>query len=259
MPKFAANIGFMFQEFELPQRFEEAAKAGFKAVEMAFPYDYEPQMLKDKLDKNGLEWALFNCPPGDWESGERGTAALPSHTNEFRSSIELALGYAEVLECRRLHVMAGVRDKDADAELSRRTFVQNLRWAAKKAEPAGRTLLIEPINQVDMPGYFVSTQEHGAALIAEIGADNVQLQFDFYHCQMTQGKLAATFEKLFGSIGHVQIAGVPGRHEPDVGEINYPFLFDLMDRLGYSGFVGCEYAPLQSTADGLGWFGQFQG
>jgi hydroxypyruvate isomerase len=259
LPKFAANLTMMFTEYEPLKRFERAAKAGFKFVEYLFPYSFEATRLKEHLDNLGLEQVLFNCPPGDWEAGDRGIAIFPQRKDEFRKSLDTALEYAEVLKVDRLHVMAGIPGEWEDPIRLREVYIENVRYAAKQARSAGKQILLEPLNTVDVPGYFINFQDQTVEIIKEIGESNARLQFDFYHCQIMQGDLANNFEKLFDYVGHVQIAGVPGRHEPDVGEINYPYLFDLMDRLGYEGFVGCEYIPKDTTEAGLGWIKGYLG
>ncbi len=253
MPKLAANLSMMFGELPFPGRFEAAAKAGFSAVEYLFPYDFDPHDIRGWLDRFDLAQALFNAPPGDWDAGERGIACLPGREDEFADGIEKALAYAAVLGNRRIHVMAGLVPEALAYEEARICYVQNLRHAARVAQRAGLTILVEPINTIDMPGYFVNYQEDGVALIEQIGESNVRLQFDCYHCQMMQGNVVATFRKLQSYIDHVQIAGVPGRHEPNVGELNYPYVLSQIDASGYQGFVGCEYKPSTTTLDGLGW------
>ncbi len=253
MPNLAANLSMLFGEYAYLDRFEQAAKAGFRAVEYLFPYEYEAEQIKARLDQFALEQALFNAPPGDWEAGERGIACIPGREAEFAEGIERALGYARVLGNTRIHVMAGLTPPEVSYESARGCYVKNLRLAARMAEEQGVTLLVEPINNLDMPGYFVNYQEDGATLIEEIDQPNVKLQFDCYHCQMMQGNLIATFKKLQPLIEHIQIAGVPGRHEPNVGELNYDYILREFDKAGYTGFVGCEYRPKRTTEAGLGW------
>ena len=197
-------------------------------------------------------------PPGDWDKGERGLAALPGREAEVARAVETALTYAKALGCERLHCMAGLLPAGVDRTQARATFVANLRHAAEACARAGVTLVIEPINTRDMPGYFLNYQRDGRAIIDEVGADNLKLQFDFYHCQIMEGDLATHLREFLPVTGHVQVAGVPERHEPDVGEVNYPYLFDLLDSLGYAGWVGCEYRPRGRTEDGLGWFQPYQ-
>ena len=255
MPKFAANLTMMFLEYEPLERFERAAKAGFKFVEYLFPYKIEAAKLKQHIDGLGLKQVLFNCPPGNWDAGDKGIAIFPDRRDEFKKTIDTALSYAEALEVDRLHVMAGIPDSGHDPKRLYETYVENIRYAAKQV--SGRQVLLEPLNVNDAPGYFINNQNLTADIIKEIGEPNVRLQFDFYHCQIMQGNLATRFESLLDYVGHVQIAGVPGRHEPDTGEINYPYLFDLMDRLGYDGYVGCEYVPRDTTEAGLGWVKEY--
>ncbi len=243
----------LFGEYDFLDRFEQAANAGFKAVEYLFPYDYSPEEIKSRLDQFGLKQALFNAPPGDWDAGERGIACIPGREAEFAEGIKRALGYAEVLGNTRIHIMAGLTPSEVPYEKARDCYVKNLRRAARAAQGQGVRILLEPINTVDIPGYFVNFQEDGAKLIDEIDEPNVRLQFDCYHCQMMQGDVVATFRKLQSYVDHIQIAGVPGRHEPDVGELNYGYILNEIDKAGYSGFVGCEYKPQAETAVGLAW------
>lgn len=253
MPNLAANLSMLFGEHEFLERFEAAADAGFTAVEYLFPYDFSPAEIKAKLDQYGLTQALFNAPPGNWDAGERGIACIPGRETEFAEGINKALEYAAVLGNRRIHVMAGLKPENVAYEEARACYVSNLKMAACAAQSAGLTILVEPINNVDMPGYFVNFQEEGAELISEINEPNVRLQFDCYHCQMMQGDVVATFRKLLPVIDHIQIAGVPGRHEPDIGELNYAYIIGEIDQAGYSGFIGCEYKPRATTTEGLGW------
>jgi 2-dehydrotetronate isomerase len=253
MPQFAANLSMMFQEVPFLERFEAAAAAGFKGVEFLFPYDHPAAAVRDRLRSAGLTQALFNLPPGDWAGGERGLAALPGREADFAAALERALEYAAALECPQIHAMAGMVPAGADRSAYERTYVANLRLAAERAGRAGVRVLIEPLNARDMPGYFLRTVEQARDVIAAVGSDNVFLQFDIYHCQITEGDLAERIRALWSIISHFQIAGVPGRHEPDVGEINHPFLFDLIDGLGYHGWIGCEYRPKAGTVEGLGW------
>jgi hydroxypyruvate isomerase len=253
MPKFAANLTMMFNEVAFPQRFAAAAKAGFQAVEFLFPYEHAPQEVAQWLQENQLQNALFNLPPGDWAAGERGIAALPGREEEFRASVARALDYAQALGTQRLHVMAGLLPQGADRGRYRETYIENLRYAARELARHGRTLLIEPINPRDMPGYFLNSQADGHAIRAAVGEPNLKVQMDFYHAQIVEGDLATTFKKYFDGIGHIQIASVPARNEPDDGEVNYRYLLRLLDELGYDGWVGCEYRPRGRTEDGLGW------
>lgn len=253
MPKFAANLSMMFNEVPFPRRFEAAAKAGFEAVEFLFPYEHPAQDVAQWLHRNRLTNVLFNMPPGDWAAGERGMAALPGREAEFREGVERALEYATAMGTPRLHAMAGLMPSGAPRDRYRQTYIANLRHAAREAAKRGITVLIEPINPRDMPGYFLNTQAEAHAICAEVDEPNLKVQMDFYHAQIVEGDLAVTFRKYVDNIGHVQIAGVPDRHEPDDGEVNYGYLFGLLDELGYDGWVGCEYRPRGRTEDGLGW------
>ena len=257
MPKFAANLSFLFQELPFLERFDAARKAGFEAVEYLFPYDHDPAEIAARLDANGLTQALFNLPPGDWQAGERGLAALPGREADFRASVEEALPYAEALGCERLHVMAGVVPTGADARACEETYVANLAFAAGALREAGARALIEPLNATDMPGYLLSTSGHARRVVETVGGDNLFLQYDLYHRQIMEGNLVAGFERHRPIIAHIQIAGVPGRHEPSLGEINYPYLFDVIDESGYDGWIGCEYRPLRGTLEGLGWLAAY--
>jgi 2-dehydrotetronate isomerase len=257
MPRFAANLTFMFNEVPFLDRFSEAAQAGFRAVEFLSPYDYEVQEIASRVRGQRLEVVLFNAALGRWADGDRGLGSLPGREHEFAAEFANALRYAQELGTTRLHVMAGLIPPDADAaerERRTRTFVRNLRFACEEAAARGVTVMIEPINPRDMPNYFLVTQAQAHAIRHDVGATNLKVQMDFYHCQIVEGDLAEKFRHWQSHIGHVQIAGVPGRHEPDVGEVNYPFLFRLLDDLGYDGWVGCEYKPLAGTVEGLSWF-----
>ena len=253
MPKFAANLSMMFNEVPFPERFAAAARAGFTAVEFLFPYDYSVADVTRWLKESQLKSALFNLPPGDWAAGERGIASLPGREDEFLAGVDKALEYALSLGTPTLHAMAGLLPAGADREEHRATYIDNLGLAAKKLAAHGLTLVIEPINTRDMPGYFLNTQAEGHAIREEVGAPNLKVQMDFYHAQIMEGDLSMTFRKYFGQIGHIQIASVPARHEPDEGEVNYAHLFRLLDETGYAGYVGCEYRPRGKTEDGLGW------
>jgi hydroxypyruvate isomerase len=253
MTRLAANLSMMYTEVPFLERFGAAARDGFKAVEFLFPYAFDRQALAAELDRNGLQQVLFNTVPGDFDSGERGLAAVPGREAEFLAGVDLAIEYARVLKCPRLHAMAGLFRAGADRARWHATYVANLREAARRCAAAGITLLVEPINTRDIPGYFLNTQADGHALVAEVGAPNLKVQMDLYHCQIVEGDLAAKIRRHLPGVGHVQIAGVPQRHEPDLGEVNYPFLFALLDELGYDGWIGCEYRPRAGTSAGLGW------
>jgi hydroxypyruvate isomerase len=257
MPRVAANLTFMFNEAPFLERFAEAAQAGFRGVEFLSPYDYQPQEIASRARDHKLEIVLFNAALGDWTGGERGLGSLPGREHEFAAEFSHALRYAQALGTTRLHVMAGLMPPEADAgerERRSRTFVRNLRFACEEAATRAITVTIEPINPRDMPHYFLRTQAQAHAIREELGASNLKVQMDFYHCQIVEGDLAEKFRRWQPHIGHVQIAGVPGRHEPDVGEVNYPYLFRLLDDLHYDGWVGCEYKPLAATHEGLHWF-----
>lgn len=255
MPKFAANLSFLFADVPFKERFRRAADAGFRGVEFMFPYDYPAADVADWLRQNGLEMVLFNLPPGDWAGGDRGLACDAGRQAEFADGVELAAAYAEALGCRRLHCLAGLTPGGLEEAEVRATYVANVRWAADRLAAQGVTVMIEPINsRVDMPGYWLDTPAKAFGLLAEIDRPNVRVQYDLYHAQIMAGDLARTLETNLPHIGHVQVADNPGRHEPGSGEINYPYLFALLDRLGYAGWVGCEYKPKAGTEAGLGWF-----
>jgi len=238
----------MFTERSFMERFDAAAAAGFEAVEFLFPYAHSAVEIRGALDRNGLEMALFNAPPGDWEAGERGLASLVGREAEFRDSIARALDYAALLRPGRIHIMAGL----AEGAAARETFIANLAHAAERA--GDQRLCIEPINSRDMPGYHLNNSTDALAVLDAVGAANIGLQFDLYHAQIMEGDLTRRLERLMPRIAHIQIAGVPERHEPDSGEVDYPHLFGVLDRLGYDGYVGCEYRPAGRTEDGLRWF-----
>lgn len=262
MPQFAANLSLMYTEHDFLKRFGAAARDGFRAVEYLFPYAHARTVLAEQLRDHGLRQVLFNAPPGDFEAGERGLACLPGREGEFRVDFtEQALSYAEALDCPRIHVMAGLVPPGADRAGLRHTYLENLAWAAERAADAGRELLIEPINTRDIPGYFLNRQDEAHAIVDEIGASNLKVQMDLYHCQIVEGDLAMKLRRYLpgGRVGHLQIAGVPERHEPDAGELNYPWLFALLDQLGYAGHVGCEYRPRSGdTSAGLAWFAPYK-
>ena len=260
MPQFAANLSMLYNDVDFLDRFAAAAADGFTAVEYLFPYAYASEELAARLKAHGLRQVLFNAPPGNWEAGERGIACLPGREAEFREGLGQALAYAKALDCPRVHVMAGLVPAGHDAATVHATYVANLRHAAGEAAKLGVDLLIEPINGRDMPGFFLSRQDQAHALLAEIDAPNVKVQMDLYHAQIVEGDLAMKLRHYLptGRVGHLQIAGVPERHEPDVGELNYSYLFRLLDELGYAGWIGCEYRPARgaaphATSDGLGW------
>ncbi len=253
MPRFAANLSMLYPQYEFLDRFAAAAADGFAAVEYLFPYDFSAQEIQQRLSDNGLVQALFNAPPGDWAAGERGIASLPGREEEFRSGIARALEYAAVLGNDRIHVMAGLLPSEDLRERHHAVYVQNLAYAAEQAAKAGITILIEPINTRDMPGFFLNRQDQAQAICKEVGAANLKVQFDFYHCQIVEGDVISKLRRDFAGVGHIQIAGVPDRHEPNLGELNYAWLFDEIDRLGYTGWIGCEYRPKGDTSEGLQW------
>ncbi len=253
MPKFAANLSWLYTELPFFERFEAAARDGFRAVEFLFPYEHSAVEIRSALLSNGLEQVLFNAPPGDSRAGERGLSSLPARVDAFRASIDQALEYAAVLGCPRLHVMAGVVRDESQRAAQRATCVRNLRWACRRLASAGITVLVEPINPRDVPGYLLTTQADAHALVAEVGEPNLKVQMDLYHCQVVEGDVSMKIRRYLPGVGHVQIAGVPERAEPDVGELHYPYLFALLDELGYDGWVGCEYRPRAGTHNGLGW------
>jgi hydroxypyruvate isomerase len=253
MPRFAANLSMLFTEVPFPQRFAAAARAGFSAVEFLFPYEYPPADVARWLRENGLENVLFNLPPGDWNGGERGLTSLPGREQEFQAGVARALEYADALGTPRLHAMAGILPPGADRTAHREVYLSNLRHAARALASHGRTLLIEPINTRDIPGFFLNTQAEAHAIREALGEPNVRVQMDFYHAQIVEGDLTTTFRKHVGGIGHIQIAGVPGRNEPDTGEVDYRYLLPLLDEAGYGGWVGCEYRPRGRTEEGLTW------
>lgn len=257
MPRFAANLSLMYTEHDFLDRFAAAAKDGFRAVEYLFPYAYEQRELSRRLADHGLQQVLFNAPPGNWEAGERGIACLPGREDKFRRCFaDKALAYAQALKCPRVHVIAGIAPPGIERAALHATYVANLAWAAKQAASLGIDVLIEPINTRDIPGFFLNRQDQAHAVVQEVGAPNLKVQMDLYHCQIVEGDVAMKLRRYLpsGRVGHIQIAGVPERHEPDVGELNYPYLFSLLDELGYSGHVGCEYRPRAGTSAGLGWF-----
>jgi len=253
MPKFCANLSLLFPEVDLPDRFEAAARAGFTAVECQFPYAWDKALLAERLLAHDLILVLHNLPAGDWERGERGIACHPDRVGEFRDGVARAMEYAEALGCTRMNCLAGMRPPGVNAKDADETLIDNLRFAADHLARAGIRLLLEPVNTRDVPGFHVHGTNHAVRIMDAASAPNLALQYDVYHMQIMEGDLASTIKRHFPRIGHFQVAGVPERHEPDTGEVSYPFLFDLMDRLGYDGWVGCEYNPGGDTAEGLGW------
>jgi hydroxypyruvate isomerase len=253
MPRFAANLSMMFTEVPFIERFGAAAAAGFAAVEFLFPYGHAADEIAAQLRAHRLANVLFNLPPGDWAAGERGMASIPGREAQFRRGVGEALAYARALGTPRLHAMAGLLPAGADRARHRAAYVDSLRYAAAEAAREGVEVLIEPINTRDIPGYFLNTQADAHAIREEVGAANLKVQMDLYHAQIVEGDLATKLRRYLPHVGHIQIAGVPDRHEPDSGELNYPYLFRLLDELGYAGWVGCEYRPAAGTVAGLGW------
>lgn len=262
MPVFSANLSMMYKEYEFLDRFAAAARDGFRFVEYLFPYDFDAGEIADRLNSAGITQSLFNLPPGDWDKGERGIAAIPGREHEFAQGLEKALAYAEATGCKRLHVMAGrmpldaqqrVHISDADRLAMRKTYLANVKRAAQACAAHGITTLIEPINTRDIPGYFLNFQQDAHDIADELGEPNLKVQMDFYHVQIMEGDIEMRLRKHFANVGHVQVAGVPKRNEPDIGEVNFPYLFGVLDELGYTGHVGCEYNPRAGTSDNLGW------
>ena len=269
MPKFAANLSLMYAELPFLDRFEAAASDGFKAVEYLSPYSWPAKELAARLQAHGLQQVLFNAPPGGhdaasieqaWRSGKKGTACLAGSEAEFRAGLALALDYAEVLGCPRIHLMAGVVPEGMTPQAAQPTYLSNLAFGAAQAAQAGIEVLIEPINTRDIPGFFLNRQDHAHEILAEVGAPNLKVQMDLYHCQIVEGDVAMKLRHYLptGRVSHIQIAGVPERHEPDIGELNHPYLFSVIDELQYAGWIGCEYRPRRgglpgSTSAGLGW------
>jgi hydroxypyruvate isomerase len=260
MPRFAANLSMLYPEHDFLDRFAAAAHDGFEAVEYLFPYAYEAAALARRLADSGLRQVLFNAPPGDWDAGERGLACLPGREAEFREGVLRALAYADALACPRVHVMAGVAPADVDRAALRATFLANVAWAATQAAAHGVDVLLEPINRRDIPGFFVNRQDDAHAIVLEVGAPNLKVQMDLYHLQVVEGDIATKLRRYLptGRVGHLQVAGVPARQEPDIGEINYPWLFDLVDEIGFDGWIGCEYRPRADTSAGLGWLREYR-
>ena len=253
MPRFAANLSMLFTEVAFLDRFERAAKAGFQAVEFLFPYGNTAEEIKQRLDANKLTLVLHNLPPGNWDAGERGIGCHPDRVDEFRQGVAKGITYARALGVNQLNCLAGKIPSGVEESKLRSTFVSNLKYAAGEFKKAGLRLLIEPINYYDIPGFYLNRTEQAVRILDEVGADNAFVQYDIYHAQRMEGELAATAQKYFDRIGHMQLADNPGRNEPGTGEINWSFLFAHIDRIGYKGWIGCEYKPLTSTEAGLGW------
>ena len=258
MAKFAANLSMMFNEVPFIQRFERAAQAGFSGVEYLFPYEEDADSIAFELQKHHLTQVLFNMPAGNWTAGERGMASIPGREDEFAQGVFTALKYANALGCKQVHAMAGKVDTKFTAEQQKACFIKNIQYAADVMAPHGIRVLIEPINTRDMPGYFLTTQKQAEALLPLIDRKNVFIQLDLYHCQIMEGDLVKTIERLWGKFSHIQIASVPERHEPDSGEVNFPWIFKKLDEMDYEGWLGCEYHPAGCTEAGLDWLKQAQ-
>jgi hydroxypyruvate isomerase len=256
MPQFAANLSMLFNEVPFLDRFALAAQAGFKAVEFMFPYGFSAADIHSRLKENRLQLVLHNLPAGDWEAGERGIACIPGREAAFRTGVGQAIEYARVLGVPQLNCLVGKTPAGVDAAAVHATLIANLRYAATQLAGAGLKLLVEPVNSYDIPGFHLNRSAQTIAVLDEVGAPNAYLQYDIYHMQRMEGELAATMERLLPRIAHIQLADNPGRHEPGSGEIHYPFLFAHLDRIGYSGWIGCEYKPATSTTAGLGWMAQ---
>jgi hydroxypyruvate isomerase len=253
MPRLSANLTMLFTERDFLDRFRAAADAGFDAVEYMFPYDYDHRVLRQRLEDHHLVQALHNLPAGDWANGDRGIACQPNRVTEFEASVEKTLEYAQALGCRQVNCLAGIRPPDVSAHQADETLVRNLQFAAPRFKAAGIKLLIEPVNTRDVPGFFLSRTSQAIDIIRAVGSDNLFLQYDVYHMQVAEGDLAPTIERNLELIANIQVADNPGRHEPGTGEINYGFLLGFIDRIGYRGWVGCEYKPATTTEAGLGW------
>ena len=253
MPKLAANLTMMFNEVDFLDRFAAAAKAGFKGVEYLFPYDYDKNVLKQKLSDNKLTQVLHNLPAGNWAGGERGIGCHSDRVAEFKDGVDQAIDYATALGCKQVNCLAGVAPQGVATEELRETLVSNLTFAAGKLKQAGIRLLIEAINTRDIPGFFLTNTAQALDIIKAVGSDNLFVQYDIYHMQIMEGDLAPTIERNLKLIPHMQLADTPGRHEPGTGEINFAFLLGFIDKLGYQGWIGCEYKPAGKTVDGLGW------
>ena len=256
MPQFAANLTMLFNESPFLERFAKARQAGFDAVEFLFPYPFTAAEIKEQLDQNQLKLVLHNLPAGDWDAGERGIACLPERKEEFRKGVAKGIEYAKVLGVNQLNCLAGKAPSGVDQKVLHETFIENLRFAADELQKENIRLLIEPINTFDIPRFFLSTTQQALDILSEVQSKNLLIQYDIYHAQRMEGELAATIEKNLGKIAHIQLADNPGRNEPGTGEIHYPFLFRLLDRLGYKGWIGCEYKPASTTEAGLGWLKQ---
>jgi hydroxypyruvate isomerase len=258
MPRFAANLSMMFNEVPFLDRFARARAAGFEAVEFLMPYDFPAAEIARRLKDNGLQQVLFNAPPGDFAAGERGLAAQPGRQAEFREGVQKALEYAAALSCPRLHLWSGIAPAGVPRDTLLSVYAANLAWAAEECGKAGVKPVIEPINHRDIPGFFLNTTDEAAAIIQAVGPERLGLQFDLYHCQITEGDLVKTAERHLPLIAHMQVADNPGRNEPGTGEVNWPFVFQAIDKMGFRGWIGCEYRPAGETEAGLGWFAPYK-
>ena len=255
MIKFSANISLLFTEFEFLDRFNESNKLGFNAVEFLFPYEYDPHVVKRKLKQHHLSLSIFNSPPGNFKNGDRGLACLPERKKEFKESIATVIEYAEIINGKNIHVMAGLCEKHDDLTL-KETFIENIKWACDQFQKNNLTLLIEPINQRNIPSYFLSSTDSAIDLINIIDRSNLKLLFDIYHHQITSGDVTKYLEKCFPYIGHIQIAGIPNRNEPNDSELDYNYVFKVINDLNYHGWIGCEYNPKEDTVSGLKWISE---
>ena len=253
MPRFCANLSFFWSELDFMDRFAAAAKAGFGGVEYLFPYDHDKSKIAETLKKHRLEQVLHNLPAGNWAEGERGIGCHPGRAKEFQDGVAKAIEYATALGCKQVNCLAGIRPRNVDASDAREVFIKNLQYASPRLKDAGIKLLIEPINTRDIPGFFLKYTKQALDIIQAVGSDNLYVQYDIYHMQIMEGDLARTLSANIKLISHMQLADNPGRNEPGTGEINYPFLFQHIDRLGYAGWIGCEYKPATTTDAGLGW------
>lgn len=253
MPKLCANLSLLYTELDFMDRFAAAAKSGFKGVEYLFPYAYPKEQLVEALARNKLAQVLHNMPPGDWAKGDRGIACQPGRVGEFQDGVGKAIEYASALGCKQVNCLAGLAPSGEAPDKVRATFVSNLKFAAEQTKAAGIRLVTEPVNNRDVPGFYLNRSQQALEIMDEVGSDNLFLQYDIYHMQIMEGNLARTIETNLARINHMQLADNPGRHEPGTGEINYPFLFDWIDRIGYAGWIGCEYNPKAGTVEGLGW------
>ncbi|MFP2769171.1 hydroxypyruvate isomerase [Oceanisphaera sp. KMM 10153] len=253
MPKLAANLSMLFTEVDFLDRFDAAAKAGFKGVEYLFPYDFSAEEIKARLDTNDLTQVLFNLPAGDWNAGERGIACHPDRVEEFKAGVDKAIAYAKVLGNTQINCLAGIQPVGVSYDDAEATFVANLKFAADKLEAAGIKLIAEAINTRDIPGFFLNNSRQALDIIEKVGSDNLAFQYDIYHMQIMEGDIIPTIEKNLGIINHIQLADNPGRHEPGTGELNYHNIFAFLDKVGYEGWVGAEYKPATTTEEGLGW------